>query len=102
MLTLQGIHCDTKGYVYAGCGDGVHVWNPAGQLIGKIYLGTTSANFQVSSSTPVLPESADHAVRRNRADGHLCRDGTVLCDARSDWGGDHQLRLLERVLRRSR
>jgi gluconolactonase len=24
----------------------VHVWNPAGQLIGKIYLGTTTANFQ--------------------------------------------------------
>jgi hypothetical protein len=42
----DGIHCDTKGYVYAGCGDGVHVWNPAGQLIGKIYLGTASANFQ--------------------------------------------------------
>jgi sugar lactone lactonase YvrE len=42
----DGIHCDTKGYVYAGCGDGVHVWNPAGQLIGKIYLGTPSANFQ--------------------------------------------------------
>ena len=42
----DGIHCDTKGYVYAGCGDGVHVWNPAGQLIGKIYLGSASANFQ--------------------------------------------------------
>ena len=42
----DGIHCDSKGYVYAGCGDGVHVWNPAGQLIGKIYLGTASANFQ--------------------------------------------------------
>lgn len=42
----DGIHCDTNGYVYAGCGDGVHVWNPAGQLIGRIYLGTASANFQ--------------------------------------------------------
>lgn len=31
--------------MYAGCGDGLHVWNPSGKLIGKIYLGTTSANF---------------------------------------------------------
>lgn len=31
--------------MYAGCGDGVHVWNSSGKLIGKIYVGTTSANF---------------------------------------------------------
>ncbi|KAJ5086067.1 hypothetical protein N7532_010838 [Penicillium argentinense] len=41
----DGVHCDTWGNVYAGCGDGVQVWNPSGKLIGKIYLGTTSANF---------------------------------------------------------
>ncbi|OKO97311.1 Gluconolactonase [Penicillium subrubescens] len=41
----DGVHCDSWGNVYAGCGDGVHVWNPSGKLIGKIYLGTTSANF---------------------------------------------------------
>lgn len=42
----DGIHCDAAGYVYAGCGDGLHVWNPSGTLIGKIYLGSRSANFQ--------------------------------------------------------
>ena len=41
-----GIHCDSKGNVYAGCGDGVHVWNPSGKLIGKIYTGMNAANFQ--------------------------------------------------------
>ncbi|KAL4890526.1 hypothetical protein BDV59DRAFT_209668 [Aspergillus ambiguus] len=41
----DGIHCDSMGNVYAGCGDGVQVWNPSGKFIGKIYLGTTSANF---------------------------------------------------------
>ncbi|RKK06269.1 hypothetical protein BFJ65_g18871 [Fusarium oxysporum f. sp. cepae] len=35
----DGIHCDSKGNVYAGCGDGVHVWNRSGKLIGKIYTG---------------------------------------------------------------
>lgn len=42
----DGIHTDALGNVYAGCGDGVHVWNPEGTLIGKIFLGTTSANFR--------------------------------------------------------
>ncbi|KAL6245985.1 hypothetical protein RBB50_007138 [Rhinocladiella similis] len=41
----DGIHCDTNGNVYAGLDDGVQVWNPAGTLLGKIFLGTTSANF---------------------------------------------------------
>ena len=45
-----GIHCDSNGNVYAGCGDGVNVWNPSGKLIGKIYLGTTSANFQFAGN----------------------------------------------------
>ncbi|KAH7071046.1 hypothetical protein FB567DRAFT_213913 [Paraphoma chrysanthemicola] len=42
----DGVHTDSVGRVYAGCGDGVHVWNPSGKLIGKIYTGTTAANFQ--------------------------------------------------------
>ncbi|KAH9884696.1 D-lactonohydrolase [Xylariomycetidae sp. FL2044] len=41
----DGVHVDTKGNVYAGCGDGVTVWNPSGKLLGKIYLGEVSANF---------------------------------------------------------
>ncbi|KAK7424595.1 hypothetical protein QQZ08_008605 [Neonectria magnoliae] len=42
----DGVHTDSKGRVYAGCGDGVHVFNTSGKLIGKIYTGTTAANFQ--------------------------------------------------------
>ncbi|KAJ5131135.1 SMP-30/Gluconolaconase/LRE-like region [Penicillium bovifimosum] len=41
----DGIHTDSWGNVYAGCADGVHVWNPSGKLIGKIHLGTGTANF---------------------------------------------------------
>ena len=47
---LSGIHCDTQGNVYTGTGDGVHVFNPSGKLIGKIYLGTTSANFNFAGN----------------------------------------------------
>ncbi|KAK8847529.1 hypothetical protein IAR55_005387 [Kwoniella newhampshirensis] len=42
----DGIHTDTAGNLYAGCGDGISVWNPSGILIGKIFVGHLSANFQ--------------------------------------------------------
>ncbi|KAJ7088639.1 D-lactonohydrolase-like protein [Mycena epipterygia] len=41
----DGVQVDSEGNVYAGCGDGVHVWNDEGTLIGKFFLGTTSANM---------------------------------------------------------
>lgn len=44
------MHVDTNGNVYAGCGDGVRVWNPSGKLLGTIFLGTTSANFQFAGA----------------------------------------------------
>lgn len=44
--TGTGIHCDSKGNVYAGTNDGVHVWNTSGKLLGKIYTGIVAANFQ--------------------------------------------------------
>ncbi|KAM7211417.1 Gluconolactonase [Rhypophila decipiens] len=42
----DGVHTDSNGNVYAGVGDGVHIWNPSGKLLGKIYTGRTAANFQ--------------------------------------------------------
>ncbi|KAK4149826.1 hypothetical protein C8A00DRAFT_37576 [Chaetomidium leptoderma] len=42
----DGLHLDTKGNVYVGCGDGMQVYNPSGKLVGKIYTGSVSANFQ--------------------------------------------------------
>ncbi|KAK9449014.1 putative lactonohydrolase [Limtongia smithiae] len=41
----DGIKCDAKGNVYSGCGDGIHVWNPFGTLVGKIATGDVVANF---------------------------------------------------------
>ncbi|CBX90597.1 hypothetical protein LEMA_P056310.1 [Plenodomus lingam JN3] len=42
----DGVHTDSEGRVYTGCGDGVHVFNTSGKLIGKIYTGMSAANFQ--------------------------------------------------------
>ncbi|KFA71001.1 hypothetical protein S40288_10383 [Stachybotrys chartarum IBT 40288] len=50
----DGVHCDSKGNVYAGCGDGVHVWNPSGVFLGKIFTGETAANFQIAGSGRVV------------------------------------------------
>lgn len=48
------MHCDSNGNVYSGTGDGVHVWNPSGKLLGKIYLGETSANFRFAGDGRVV------------------------------------------------
>ncbi|THH13530.1 hypothetical protein EW146_g6704 [Bondarzewia mesenterica] len=41
----DGIQLDNNSNVYAGCGDGVHVWNDEGTLLGKFYVGSLSANM---------------------------------------------------------
>ncbi|MCJ1401835.1 hypothetical protein MMC11_005052 [Xylographa trunciseda] len=41
----DGVKCDVHGNVYAGCGDGVNVWNSGGTLIGKILIEGGVANF---------------------------------------------------------
>ncbi|KAF4554492.1 Hypothetical protein D9617_4g002470 [Elsinoe fawcettii] len=41
----DGIKCDTRGNVYAGCMDGVEVWNKQGVLIGLIKVPGGVANF---------------------------------------------------------
>lgn len=46
----DGMQLDADDNMYAGCGDGVHVWGPDGTLLGKIFLGTTSANLVFAGS----------------------------------------------------
>jgi gluconolactonase len=41
----DGIKCDIYGNVYAGCGDGVEVWNSGGFLIGRILVPGGVSNF---------------------------------------------------------
>ncbi|KZV95847.1 calcium-dependent phosphotriesterase [Exidia glandulosa HHB12029] len=41
----DGLVLDTKGNLYAATGDGVHVFSPRGILLGKIFIGSTSANI---------------------------------------------------------
>ncbi|PHH75936.1 hypothetical protein CDD80_1932 [Ophiocordyceps camponoti-rufipedis] len=41
----DGMHCDTEGNLWVAGGDGVHIFNIHGELLGKIYIGETSNNF---------------------------------------------------------
>ncbi|KAL4953280.1 hypothetical protein BDW69DRAFT_6974 [Aspergillus filifer] len=41
----DGIKCDLGGNVYSGCGDGVNVWSPGGDLLGRILVDGGVANF---------------------------------------------------------
>lgn len=41
----DGIKCDLEGNVYAGCGDGIEVWNKAGVQIGTMAIPGGVANF---------------------------------------------------------
>ena len=56
----DGIQIDTEGRVYSGTGDGVQVWSSEGDLIGKFFLGTTSANmiFAGPGRLVILAETA--------------------------------------------
>lgn len=62
----DGVHCDTQGNVYAGVGDGIHVWNTSGTLLGKFYVGGTSANFAVSRDSGEKSGVERTKVARNR------------------------------------
>ncbi|THH16198.1 hypothetical protein EW146_g4402 [Bondarzewia mesenterica] len=56
----DGIQVDIDGNVYSGCGDGVQVWNAEGTLLGKVFLGTTSANmvFAGKGKLVIMAETA--------------------------------------------
>ncbi|KAG6011003.1 hypothetical protein E4U21_000034 [Claviceps maximensis] len=41
----DGIKCDLRGNVYAGCGDGLSIWSPGGDLLGKILVEGGVSNF---------------------------------------------------------
>lgn len=65
----DGIKCDTKGNVYSGCFDGVHIWDQSGWLIGKILLpsgfGCANLVFGPKGTLFVLAETRIYRVTLN-------------------------------------
>jgi gluconolactonase len=77
----DGIHTDNDGNVWAGCGDGVHVWNPEGTLIGKVWIGVDSNNFAFLPGKVLVFSNAQlWIVEGVQAVGReICRDFGVSC-----------------------
>lgn len=77
----DGIHCDTRGNVWAACGDGVHVWSSSGVLLGKIFVGEMSNNFAFAPGKVFVFSNAWLWVVENvRAQGcKVCRDFGFGC-----------------------
>ena len=46
----DGIRCDTKGRIWSSAGDGVHIFEPTGELIGKILTPEAPANVGFGGS----------------------------------------------------
>ncbi|KAG1834670.1 calcium-dependent phosphotriesterase [Suillus subalutaceus] len=65
----DGIQLDTKGNVYAGCGDGIHVWNDEGTLIGKFYINSTTSQLIFTKSGLVILEETAMYVANIQAHG---------------------------------
>ena len=72
----DGIHTDTAGNVWSGCGDGVHVWDSKGILLGKIHLGEVSNSFAFyPGGVLVFSNSRLWDVRGIKAVGReVCKD----------------------------
>lgn len=72
----DGVHCDTEGNVWAGCGDGVHIWNREGTLLGKIWTGLETNNFAFLPGAVLVFTNAQLWIVENVAakGREVCRD----------------------------
>ncbi|KAF2197740.1 calcium-dependent phosphotriesterase [Delitschia confertaspora ATCC 74209] len=87
----DGIHCDTEGNVWAGCGDGVHVWSPQGILLGKVWIGLESNNLAfVPGGVLVFSNKQLWIVEGIKAMGReVCKDfGECEGEGEGLWGFD--------------
>ncbi|KAG1741015.1 hypothetical protein EDB19DRAFT_1635075 [Suillus lakei] len=65
----DGIQFDTKGNVYAGCGDGINVWNDKGTLTGKFFTNSTAAELIFTKSGLVILAETTMYVTNIQAHG---------------------------------
>jgi len=65
----DGIQLDTMGNVYSGCGEGTHVWNSQGTLIGKFYLNSTTAEMIFTKSGLVILDEESMYLANIQAQG---------------------------------
>ena len=61
----DGVDVDVNGNIYAGCGDGVHIFSPTGLLLGKIFAPSAISNFTFGGEDGrTLFMTSEHALYR--------------------------------------
>ena len=62
--------------MWAGCGDGLHIWNPEGTLLGKIWTGLETNNFAFLPGAVMIFTNAQLWIVENVAakGREVCRD----------------------------
>ncbi|EGN94403.1 hypothetical protein SERLA73DRAFT_144098 [Serpula lacrymans var. lacrymans S7.3] len=65
----DGIQLDTMGNVYSGCGEGTHVWNPEGTLIGKFFINSTTAEMMFTKAGLVILDEETIYLAQIQAQG---------------------------------
>ncbi|KAF2822709.1 calcium-dependent phosphotriesterase [Ophiobolus disseminans] len=75
----DGIHTDTDGNVWVGQGDGIHVWNEDGILLGKVWSGLETNNFAfLPGKILMFGMEQLHVVENVKAVGReICKDFSV-------------------------
>ncbi|KZT68620.1 D-lactonohydrolase-like protein [Daedalea quercina L-15889] len=67
----DGIQVDKFGNVYSSCGDGVHVWNRYGILIGKFFIGKVSCNLVFAGDRNLVILAGDQVFLAEIAAGGI-------------------------------
>lgn len=72
----DGMHTDTAGNLWAGCGDGVHIWDSEGTLLGKIWNGLETNNLAfLPGKVAIFANSRFYIVDGLKAVGReVCKD----------------------------
>lgn len=60
----DGVDVDANGNIYAGCGDGIHIFSPTGLLLGKILTPSAISNFAFGGNGKTLFMTSEHALYR--------------------------------------
>lgn len=61
----DGVDVDANGNIYAGCGDGIHIFSPTGLLLGKILTPASISNFAFGGSNGrTLYMTSEHTLYR--------------------------------------
>ena len=65
----NGIQLDSNDNVFSACGEGTHVWNSGGALIGKFYINSTTPEMIFTNSGLLIFDEENIYLANIKAQG---------------------------------